>query len=50
MVAFHHSADVERFTGWFDRERQTALPYVPVRPGLTRDVAEGMLLWMGFQL
>ena len=50
MCAFHKAADVKRFAGWFDLERQTARPYVATPPGLIRDVAEGMLLWLGFQL
>jgi cardiolipin synthase A/B len=50
MFAFHKAADVRRFADWFDLERRTARPYVPAAPGLMRDVAEGMLLWMGFQL
>jgi cardiolipin synthase len=50
MFAFHRTADVQRFGGWFDRERTAARPYVAERPGLARDLAEGMLLWVGFQL
>lgn len=50
MMAFHHPGDVQRFTAWFDRERTTAKPYVAKTPGLVRDIAEGMLLWLGFQL
>ena len=50
MCAFHHSADVQRFADWFDLERTTAQPYVATAPGLARDIAEGMLLWLGFQL
>ena len=50
MVAFHKAADVQRFAAWFDQERSLAHPYVPARPGLIRDVMEGMLLWVGFQL
>jgi len=50
MVAFHDATDVRRFADWFERERQPARAYVASRPGLLRDVAEGMLLWTGFQL
>jgi cardiolipin synthase len=50
MLAFHKSDDVRRFADWFDTERETAQPYLASRPGLVRDVAEGMLLWVGFQL
>lgn len=50
MVAFHKDADVHRFSQWFDRERATAVRHVARRPGLLRDVAEGTLLWLAFQL
>lgn len=50
MCAFHPPADVQRFADWFDQERGTAQPYVATAPGLARDIAEGMLLWLGFQL
>jgi cardiolipin synthase len=50
MVAFHQAADTRRFADWFEAERRFARPYVAVRPGLVQDIAEGMLLWLGFQL
>jgi cardiolipin synthase len=50
MIAFHQGTDVRQFGAWFERERQSALPYAAKRPGLARDVAEGMVLWVGFQL
>jgi len=50
MVAFHASADVQRFAAWFEQERAAASPYRAQRPGLVRDIAEGTLLWVGFQL
>jgi cardiolipin synthase len=50
MVAFHQAGDVRRFEAWFDRERLTARAYTASPPGLLRDIAEGLLLWLGFQL
>ena len=50
MVAFHEAQDVLRFGAWFDRERASAQAYVAKKPGLLRDLGEGMLLWVGFQL
>lgn len=50
MLAFHGADDVRRFASWLDRERAGARGYVATPPGLMRDVAEGMLLWVGFQL
>ena len=50
MVAFHHPADAQRFTAWFDAERAKAQPCSPKRPGLLRDLGDGLLLWLTFQL
>jgi len=50
MVAFHDRDAIVGFEAWFEHERRGATPYVPVRPGLLRDLAEGLVLWLGFQL
>ena len=50
MVAFHDAHDIARFAAWFERERQSAARYEPKAPGLLADVAEGLVLWAGFQL
>ncbi len=50
MIAFHERGDVQRFAAWFERERASAHAYKAKRPGLVRDLAEGMVLWVGFQL
>lgn len=50
MAAFHAAADVQRFADWFERERAHAALFSPQRPGLLRDIAEGTLLWVAFQL
>jgi len=50
MVAFQSAADVQRFAAWFEHERVTAQRFGAKRPGLARDLAEGMVLWVGFQL
>lgn len=50
MMVFHETADVRRFADWFLREKQSARLYTLRKPGLLRDVAEGMVLWVGFQL
>ncbi|HPR05505.1 MAG TPA: hypothetical protein PK620_06040 [Denitromonas sp.] len=49
MVAFHDPAGIRRFAAWFDGECKNAGPCSPQRPGLLRDLAEGMLLWLAFQ-
>ena len=50
MVAFYEPADVRRFAEWIDRERASAERFEPVQPSLPRDLAEGLLLWLAFQL
>ncbi len=50
MVAFHDGGDVARFGAWFDRERTGAGRYVAEPPGLWRDIGEGLMLWIGFQI
>ena len=50
MMAFHEQQDVQRFGQWFQREKQLARVYAMRKPGLLRDLAEGMVLWVGFQL
>ena len=50
MLAFQNPVDVRRFAAWSEQERTAMRPYVAKQPGIIRDVAEGLLLWVGFQL
>jgi cardiolipin synthase len=50
MVAFYDAADVRRFARWIEGQRDAAEPYRGKPPGLVREVAEGLLLWVAFQL
>ncbi|URI11795.1 phospholipase D-like domain-containing protein [Aquincola tertiaricarbonis] len=50
MVAFHDAAAVQAFAQWFEQERAQARRSQPARAGLLRDVGEGLVLWVGFQL
>ncbi|MHB8165451.1 MAG: phospholipase D-like domain-containing protein [Sulfuricella sp.] len=50
MVAFESAGDVMRYTAWFDLERSSACLYVSQPPGLWRDIGEGLVLWIGFQV
>ena len=50
MVAFYEPADVARFADWIERERTGAVRFLPTEPGLLRDLSEGLLLWLAFQL
>ena len=50
MVAFYEPSDIVRFAGWVERERTAAVRFLPTEPGLLRDLSEGLLLWLAFQL
>jgi cardiolipin synthase A/B len=50
MIAFHSRPDILLFQSWFDTEKRAAKQFSPQQPTLVRDLAEGMILWLGFQL
>jgi cardiolipin synthase len=50
MVAFYAAADVRRFAGWLEGQRDKAKRYQPRTPGLLRELSEGLVLWLAFQL
>jgi cardiolipin synthase len=50
MIAFYEPADVARFAAWVEIERRSAVPFAAKEPGLLRDLSEGLLLWLAFQL
>jgi cardiolipin synthase len=50
MMAFHEPAVVGRFAAWFETEQASAQRTLPKRPGLFGDMADGLVLWLGFQL
>ena len=50
MVAFYGQGDVRGFGAWIDRQASGAKRYVPRAPSLPRDLAEGLVLWLAFQL
>ncbi len=50
MVAFYDPAPVAAFAGWIERRRVGAERYRGGRPGLLREIVEGMVRWLAFQL
>jgi cardiolipin synthase len=50
MVAFHDRRAIATFVAWFEREHLSARQHKPRRAGLLRDIGEGLVLWLGFQL
>ncbi len=50
MVAFYDRKAVRAFARWIAARQQESLPYLAQRPSLLRELAEGLLLWLAFQL
>ena len=50
MLAFYDFEAVRRFSTWVEARRQESVPYVARTPGILRELAEGILLWLAFQL
>jgi cardiolipin synthase len=50
MVAFHDRRAIATFVAWFEREHLSARQHRPRPAGLLRDIGEGLVLWLGFQL
>lgn len=50
MVAFHGPSEVARFAEWIERHRASAELYRGTRPGVLREMLEGLVRWLAFQL
>ena len=50
MVAFYDRKAVLDFATWIESRRQDCAPYTARQPGMVRELAEGLLLWLAFQL
>ncbi len=50
MVSFYEPADVKRFAQWTARQQGSAVPYQPRPLTFWREIREGLLLWLAFQL
>lgn len=50
MVAFYDRKAVRGFSSWVEARRSECAPYVAKTPGMARELAEGLLLWLAFQL
>ncbi len=47
---FFEPAQIEIFGGWFEAQLRETSAYIPTRPGWLRDVGEGLVRALGFQL
>ncbi len=50
MVSFYEPADIKRFSTWIEHQLSKAVPYHARSPKIWREIAEGLLLWLAFQL
>lgn len=50
MVAFYASTDIAHYAAFIEKQRAASVRYQASKPGLLRDLAEGLLLWLAFQL
>lgn len=50
MVAFYDRPVVEQFADWITSLQSHALPYQPRPPSLRRELVEGLVRWVAFQL
>ena len=50
MVAFYEQAAIEEFAQWMERHRKGARPYEARAPGVMRELSEGVVRWLAFQL
>lgn len=50
MVAFYDASVVQDFAQWVELQRRKATQHHPVPPGLARELVEGVIRWVAFQL
>ena len=50
LIAFYAAEDVRRFAAVIEDHREKADRYLAHKPGLMRDLTEGLALWLAFQL
>jgi cardiolipin synthase len=50
MVAFYSPGDIAHFAEWMENQRIGAVLYRAKTPTMMREIAEGLLLWLAFQL
>lgn len=50
MVAFYGAQDIADVTQWIDGQFSALPRFHPAQPSLWRDIAEGLVRWLGFQI
>lgn len=50
MLAFYKAADIQALARWIGQQREDATLYTVRSPGIARELAEGLVRWVAFQL
>lgn len=50
MIAFYEPADVNRFAQWIEPHMAAAVAYRARPPSMRREIGEGLIRWLAFQL
>lgn len=50
MVAFYAAPDIAALARWIEQRLLPGCRHAPHRPSLLRDIAEGLVRWVGFQI
>jgi cardiolipin synthase len=50
MVAFYDRKAIRRFSRWIDARREESAPYLAQPASVVRELGEGVILWLAFQL
>ena len=50
MIAFFDRKAVHGFSRWMSSRKKECAPYVARKPTVLRELSEGLILWLAFQL
>jgi len=50
MVAFYKPSVIQDFASWIYRQREKATAFIPKQPHILREMSEGVVRWIAFQL
>ena len=50
MVAFYDASVIDDFASWIDRQRHISSAFIPKQPNMLREISEGVVRWIAFQL
>jgi len=50
MIAFYDASVIEEFTSWITLQRDKSSAFNPKQPNMLREISEGVVRWIAFQL